>query len=33
MSASTWNDTFDLPDRSYNINAIQNYLEFVIKKT
>ena len=32
ISAPTWNDTFDLPDRSYNIPAIQNYLEYVIKK-
>ena len=28
----TWNETFDLPDGSYNIPAIQNYLEYVIKK-
>ena len=32
ISAPTWNDTFDLPDGSYNIPAIQNYLEYVIKK-
>ena len=31
-SAPTWNDTFDLPDGSYNIPAIQNYIEYVIKK-
>ena len=30
--ALTWNDTFDLPDGSYNIPAIQNYIEYVIKK-
>ena len=30
--APTWNDTFDLPDESYNIPAIQNYIECVIKK-
>ena len=26
ISASTWNETFDLPDGSYNIPAIQNNL-------
>ena len=31
-SAPTWNETFDLPDGSYNIPAIQNYFEYVIKK-
>ena len=30
--APTWNETFDLPDGSYNIPAIQNYIEYVIKK-
>ena len=29
----TWNDTFDLPDGSYSISDIQNYFEFIIKKT
>ena len=32
ISAPTWNDTFDLLDGSYNIPAIQNYIEYVIKK-
>ena len=32
ISAPTWNGTFDLPDGSYNIPAIQNYLEYIIKK-
>ena len=32
ISAPTWNDTFDLPEGSYNIPAIQNYIEYVIKK-
>ena len=31
-SAPTWNDTFDLPDGSYNIPAIQNYIEYIIEK-
>ena len=30
--APTWNETFDLPDGSYNIPAIQNCLEYIIKK-
>ena len=32
ISAPTWNETFDLPDGSYNIPAIQSYSEYVIKK-
>ena len=32
ISAPTWNDTFDLPDGLYNIPAIQNYIEYMIKK-
>ena len=32
ISAPTWNDTFDLPDGWYNIPAIQNYIEYIIKK-
>ena len=32
ISAPTWNDTFDLPDGLYNIPAIQNYIEYIIKK-
>ena len=32
ISAPTWNDAFDLPDGSYNIPAIQNYIEYIIKK-
>ena len=31
ISAPTWNETFDLPDRSYNIPAIQRYFEYLIK--
>ena len=33
ISASTWNDTFDLPDGCYSIADIQNYFEFIIKET
>ena len=32
ISAPTWNDTLDLSDGSYNIPAIQNYIEYIIKK-
>ena len=32
ISATTWNDAFDLPDGSYSISDIQNYFEFIIKK-
>ena len=32
ISAPTWNNTFDLPDGSYNIAAIQNYREYLIKQ-
>ena len=31
-SAPTWNETFDLPDGSYNISEIQDYIEHIIKK-
>ena len=32
LSASTWNDTFDLPDGSYSVSDIQHYFEYIIKK-
>ena len=32
ISAPTWKETFDLPDGSYNIPEIQDYLEYIIKK-
>ena len=32
ISAPTWNDTFDVPDGSYSIAALQNYFEYTIKK-
>ena len=32
ISASTWNETFDLPVGSYNISEIQDYIEYIIKK-
>ena len=30
--APTWNETFDLPDGSYNISEIKDYIEYIIKK-
>ena len=32
ISAPTWNKTFDLPDGSYNIPKIQDYIKYIIKK-
>ena len=32
VSAPSWNDEFDLPDGSYSIEDIQDYIEFIIKK-
>ena len=32
ISAPAWNETFDLPDGSYNISEIQDYTEYIIKK-
>ena len=32
ISGPTWNDTFDLPDGSYSISVIQDYVELIIKK-
>ena len=30
--APTWNDAFDLPDGSYSVSDIQDYVEYIIKK-
>ena len=30
--APTWNDNFDLPDGSYSLSDILDYLEYIIKK-
>ena len=32
ISASTWNDKFELPDGSYSISDTQNYFEYILKK-
>ena len=30
--APTWNDEFNLPDRSYSVSDIQDYFKYIIKK-
>ena len=30
--APTWNDEFELPDGSYSVSDIQDYMEYIIKK-
>ena len=32
ISAPTWSEEFDLPDRSYSISDIQDYFEYILKK-
>ena len=32
ISAPTWNETFYLPDGSYDISEMQHYIEYIIKK-
>ena len=32
ISAPTWNDRFELPDGSYLISDIQDYLEYILQK-
>ena len=32
ISAPTWNDKFELPDRSYSVSDIQDYFEYILKK-
>ena len=33
ISAPVWNDEFKLPDGSYLISDIQDYFEYILKKT
>ena len=33
ISASTWNDKFKLPDGSYSVSDIQDYFEYILKKS
>ena len=30
ISAPTWNETFDLPDGSYNISEMQDYITLIL---
>ena len=32
ISAPTWSDEFELPDRSYSVSDIQDYFEYILKK-
>ena len=32
ISVPTWNEKFDLPERSYSVSDIQDYFEYIIKK-
>ena len=32
ISAPTWNENFNLPNRSYSVSDIQEYFEYIIKK-
>ena len=32
ITAPTWDETFEIPDRSYSVDQIQDYFEFIIKK-
>ena len=33
ISAPTWSDEFELPDGFYSISDIQDYFEYILKKT
>ena len=33
ISAPTWTDEFNVPDGSYSVSDIQDYFEYIIKKT
>ena len=32
ISASTWNEKFDLSDELYSVSVIQDYFEYILKK-
>ena len=32
ISAPTWNEEFEIPDGSYSVPDIQDYLEYILKK-
>ena len=31
-AAPTWNEEFELPDRSYSLSAIQDFFDHIMKK-
>ena len=33
ISAPAWNEEFELPDGSYSVPDIQDYFEYILKKT
>ena len=33
ISAPAWNDKFELPDGLYSVSPIQDYFEYILKKT
>ena len=33
VSASIWNEEFGLPDGSYYVSDIQDYFDYILKKT
>ena len=33
MSATTWNEEFELPDGSYSLSDIEDYFEYILKIT
>ena len=33
ISATTWNEQFELPDGSNSVSDIQDYFEYILKKT
>ena len=33
ISAPIWNEEFELPDGSYSVPDIQDYFEYILKKT
>ena len=32
ISASTWNEEFELPDGSYSMSDIKDYFEYILRK-
>ena len=32
ISVPTWNDKFELPDRSYSVSDIQDYFDYILEK-